>query len=712
MKNEPEIVKQLRQEEECGKLISSTIHTWEKEQTDESFNNTTSGTIQLFKKDIKHDSDRFDFDSISEKYQTIFENYAVAITIADAEERIISWNKYAEEIFNMNEKDLSMAHVSNLYPPEEWKRIRKENIRKKGMKYKLETKMIRKGHDPFDVEISLSVLRGSGGKITGSVAIIKDITKYKKTEKKLVESEDKYRTIFDNSAVAIMLTDENENIVSWNKYAETLLKFDKKDLYMKPVESLYPTEEWKKIRSENVRQKGMQHHLETKILQRNKKPLDVDISISVLKNREGKIIGSIGIIKDISERKEVEEKLEYEHDLLQSLLDNVPDSIVFKNREGKFIKVNNAKAIHYDAAPEDMLGKSDFDFLERDEAEKIYEDDQRILKTGKSIVNKVEKITDKKGRTHWISVTKTPRFNKCDEIIGTMGISRDITDIKQAEEELKKSEEKYHNLFDESADLIILIDDKGKFLDVNKKFIEESGYKKEEILGKYFLSCNIVTKESEIKIKKNLEKLLSGESYPIFEIEGVKKSGKIIPYEIRAVPIEQNSKIIGIQATLRNITDRKKAQEKYERLFNTSPDLIAEIDEDGVFVAVNATMAKSIGLPVEDVVGKKIFDVLPREIAEKRAVFGRQVIKKGEIKIVDDERNGIFFNNIFVPIYNPYGKNSVQVIARDVTLQKKAEQAILNSEKRYRELFEKAIDPIIILDDKGFFVDTQAGKQR
>ncbi len=133
----------------------------------------------------------------------------------------------------------------------------------------------------------------------------------------LVLAERKYRTIFDNSCVAITVTDEDERIVSWNKYAEHMLGLGKEDFYMRPVRSLYPKEEWKRIRSYNVRRKGMQHHLETKIIKKDGSLLDVDISISVLKDAAGKVTGSIGIITDITERKAAEAELANSHKILK-----------------------------------------------------------------------------------------------------------------------------------------------------------------------------------------------------------------------------------------------------------------------------------------------------------------------------------------------------------------------------------------------------------
>ena len=255
MKNEPEIVKELKEEERLEKVFSQPSGFFAAIQMSEETPHELPDKTIYKGNNGKRMEKNFELGSLEEKYWTIFENYSIAITLADEKERIVSWNKYAEELLNMNEKELFMTSVESLYPPDEWQRIRLENVRRKGIKYRMETKMIRKNQGIFDVEISLCTLRGAEGKIVGSVGIIKDISELKKTERKLIESELRYRTIFENSAVAITLTDENEKIISWNRYAENLLGMGKDDLYLKPISLLYPMEEWKKIRSKNVRQK-------------------------------------------------------------------------------------------------------------------------------------------------------------------------------------------------------------------------------------------------------------------------------------------------------------------------------------------------------------------------------------------------------------------------------------------------------------------------
>mgnify|MGYP006312749731 CR=1 FL=1 len=141
------------------------------------------------------------------------------------------------------------------------------------------------------------------------------------------------------------------------------------------------------------------------------------------------------------DRKQAEIKLAREHELLQTLMDSIPDSIYFKDEENKFIKVNKAKASHSNVTPEEMIGKTDFDFLPHEQAVKAFEDDEEVLKTGKFIINKVEKINNYDGSQRWVSVTKIPRFDAEGNIIGTMGISRDITEWKKLEEMYKKDKE-------------------------------------------------------------------------------------------------------------------------------------------------------------------------------------------------------------------------------------------------------------------------------
>jgi PAS domain S-box-containing protein len=142
------------------------------------------------------------------------------------------------------------------------------------------------------------------------VVVIDDITEQKKIEREQYLVEEKYRLIFENSAVAITMADEQNRLISWNKFAEDLLGMDREDLHLRQVRSLYPPDAWEKITACNVKQKGLQHHLiETTMIRKDGSIIDVDVSLSVFNNPEDEHINSIAIIRDVTERRKAEEKL-------------------------------------------------------------------------------------------------------------------------------------------------------------------------------------------------------------------------------------------------------------------------------------------------------------------------------------------------------------------------------------------------------------------
>ena len=328
MVDKPDIVKKLREEEKLGKLESSSQDSHEE--------------LEIPEENVKDVFDEFihsveDDDVVRRKDPAGYENNGEDV----AEQRLASLMKYADDSIYLLDRDCRYILVSNellsrlnlpeekvlgktfgeLHSPEETQEFTEKInwVFENGKPTKDEHRVSRLGQWFLR---TLSPVKDSITGQTTSVAVIsKDITDWKKTEQELQASEKKFRAIFENSAVAITLTDENERIISWNKYVEYLLGMDKNDLYMKHVSLLYPSKEWQKIRAENVRQKGMQHRLEIKMLRKNNEPFDVDISLSVLKNNEGKITGSIGVIKDISKRKQMEEKLRRHSEHLEKMVE-------------------------------------------------------------------------------------------------------------------------------------------------------------------------------------------------------------------------------------------------------------------------------------------------------------------------------------------------------------------------------------------------------
>jgi len=236
-------------------------------------------------------------------FKIIFDNSPSAIIVMDNKECIIAWNPMVEKMLGMGRAELFNKSVSVLYSPKEWKRMRAMNVCKRGVLSNVKTKIFCKDGSLLDVVVSVSILKNKDGKAIGSLGIFYNLTREKLVETQMRESENKLRIILDNSAAAITMTDEKEQIVSWNSFTEKLFGMSPEDLRLRPVSSLYPPEEWKNIRSLNIRQSGFKHHLETRAIRKDGTIIDVDLSVNILKDDHGKILGSVGMLQDITERK-------------------------------------------------------------------------------------------------------------------------------------------------------------------------------------------------------------------------------------------------------------------------------------------------------------------------------------------------------------------------------------------------------------------------
>ena len=165
------------------------------------------------------------------------------------------------------------------------------------------------------------------------------------------------------------------------------------------------------------------------------------------------------------ERKSAERQLEQEKDVVRALMETMPDRIYFKDRESRFMRVNPALARLFNRErPEELVGKTDFDFFLPEHAEPAFADEQEIIRTGKPMLGKVEKETLPDGRIGWALTTKVPLRDRHGDIIGTMGLSRDITRMKEIEDELATERNLLSSVIENIPDPIFVKDAQGHYL--------------------------------------------------------------------------------------------------------------------------------------------------------------------------------------------------------------------------------------------------------
>jgi len=374
-----------------------------------------------------------------------------------------------------------------------------------------------------------------------------------------------YKIIFDNSAVAITLIDKNEKIISWNKYAEKLLGMSEKELLMKPVSSLYPTNEWKKIREKNIRQKGIQYSIETKILKKDGKTIDIDLSLSVLKNREDKIIGSIGVIKNITDQKLAKDALEESEKKFKQLYENAPVPYHTLSPKGEITSVNTRWCRVFGFTKKEVIGKIIFDFVKNDERERAKRSFEKKIQEKKSYTGGHERTYITKGGEERIFIIHDYfSFDKDRNVTTIHTTMEDITQRQQILDEIVKSEEKYRVLAETSADGVLSTDVLGRLTYVNPSLEKILGRKKDHLLEKPFrdfLSESSVYpyQQAFLDVRKKETKIEN------ISLDVIHKDGYEIPIEVNISPLKKESKFIGIECTVRDISDRRRIERELKR---------------------------------------------------------------------------------------------------------------------------------------------------
>jgi PAS domain S-box-containing protein len=146
-------------------------------------------------------------------------------------------------------------------------------------------------------------------------------------------------------------------------------------------------------------------------------------------------------LRELATQRRIDAVMTEERNLLRTLVDNIPDGIYIKDKEFRKILANPAY-VHklgckYEA---EVIGKNDFDFFPKELAEGFYTDDQKVIQSGQPIIDREEYVIDENGKKRWLLTTKIPLKDESNQITGLVGIGRDITDRKNAEEERKKAE--------------------------------------------------------------------------------------------------------------------------------------------------------------------------------------------------------------------------------------------------------------------------------
>ncbi len=528
---------------------------------------------ELKESEIKHKKTEEDLEKSQQEFASLFKNNPEALIYVDEKGKILDINAQFTKLFGYTLEEIKGKKVDSGLILSQKMIDEGKNLTKKALKgfVNYETYRKRKDRSEFPVFISSAPVKVNN-KLKGLVTLYQDITERQKMVDDLKKSEEKYRSLYENMPRVYYRTDRKGNVIMINPPGAKLLGYHSpeeiigkniaKDLY-------YIPEDRKRFLDELKNRKGSVKDYEIVLKRRNGTPVTISTSSHYSYDSEGNIAGVEGIFVDITERKEAEMVIKYEQSLLHSLMDNISDSVYFKDKEKRFIRVNKTKAEHLKVTPEEMIGKTDFDFFPPEIAKQSSADDDLVIKSAKPIIDKVEKINYLDKREHWVSATKVPWYNREGKITGLIGISRDITERKKDEEALQKSHQEFASLFRNSPEALIYVDEKSNILDINSQFTKLFGYTLEEIKGRN-INDGMIHPQDKMREAKDLYQKSLSSSYYNYESMRKKKDGFLFPVIISCSPVVIEGKHKGRIISYRDITEIKKNERLQQVLYNIS----------------------------------------------------------------------------------------------------------------------------------------------
>jgi PAS domain S-box-containing protein len=333
---------------------------------------------------------------------------------------------------------------------------------------------------------------------------------------------------------------------------------------------------------------------------RRKDGTTIDVEVTL-----GKISGNgkgvaFSVARNITDRKQAEQALRENEIFLRQVIDLVPHFIFAKDKNSRFLLVNDAVASAYGTTTTELVGKSDADFSATpEEARHFHKDDLAVINGGKEKFIPEEMITDAHGEVRFLQTTKIPFQFGPEKLPALMGVSVDITDRKKAEAATIQANIRYRSLFEQTHDAVFILDLQGRHLAVNQRAADMLGYSKEEILSMSVSDLSAQEQESA----QVLAKLLAGEKIGIYERIFRKKDGTTFPVEINAELVRDlQGSPLHILSVARDITQRKYAEDQIQRqavemtaLYEATHDLVMERDLSNLLHTIVERAAVMLG---------------------------------------------------------------------------------------------------------------------
>jgi len=647
--------------------------------------------------------------------ENLFEIAQVIVLILDTNGKIVRFNPYMEELSGYRLAEVQGKDWFTTFLPERNReRIMKiflkaaDNIQTSGNVNAIVT---RDGRERTIAWYD-KTLKNPDGKVVGLLCIGLDITERLSTERvsqqaqeALRESDERYHSLVESSDDPIYLVGRNLKYLFANEKLLSRLGKSLAEVAGQDYSQFHSPEATQEF-SAKVEQVYKNRRPVSYKHQSHRDGREFIRTLSPVIDPETKIITAVTVIaKDITERKDAEEKIKISEEFFREVTENSSDIILIVDKMGTITYISPPVERFLGYRPEELIGESGFKYIHPADIPRALADFSKAILTKDTAIPNSFRVLHKDGSVRTFEGLGKNLLNH-PAIAGFIMNGHDITERKQIENALRESEEKFRSLVESSEDPVYLVDIDLKYLHVNRRLLSRYGKSLNEVVGKRYSDFHSPERTEEFS--KRIAEVIESGKPKIYEHLS-QRDDRFFLRTLSPVINPKTGEVSAVTVFSKDITERKKAEEKlreseekYRNVVERANDGIIII-QDSIIQYANLRVAEIWGGSVEEIIGTRFMEYIdPGESPKLVERYRQRMVGESVPSIyetVQRRKNGeMAYVEVNAGVIKYLGKPADLLIIRNITERKRAEEALRESEERYRSLVESSADPIYLID--------------